>query len=68
MAQLYQSEDPTHPPRPQVRRLWTPTPEILWMLLPRCYDDYRELLEAESPEIVIVTTENVQHPASPAQT
>jgi predicted dehydrogenase len=33
------------------------------LALPRYYDDYRELLEQESPDIVIVTTENAQHPA-----
>jgi predicted dehydrogenase len=31
--------------------------------IPRCYDDYRELLTETSPDIVIVTTENAQHPA-----
>jgi predicted dehydrogenase len=33
------------------------------LAIPRCYDDYQELLAQEQPEIVIVTTENAQHPA-----
>jgi predicted dehydrogenase len=58
----------TTPARPELRvapytRAWNLENVRTKMGIPRMYDDYREMLQKERPEIVIVTTENAQHPA-----
>lgn len=58
----------TIPLRPEVReapytRAWNRKNVMARWGIPRAYDDYREMLERERPEIAIVTAENAQHPS-----
>jgi predicted dehydrogenase len=58
----------TVPAVPELRaapytRDWNRAHLVKKLALPRCYDDYEALLAQQRPDIVIVTTENVQHPA-----
>jgi predicted dehydrogenase len=58
----------TIPALPELRvapytRDWNRAHLMQELTIPRYYDDYRHLLAQEAPDIVIVTTENAQHPA-----
>jgi predicted dehydrogenase len=58
----------TVPATPELRaapytRAWNRAHLLTKLALPHSYDDYRTLLENESPDLVIVTCENAQHPA-----
>lgn len=57
----------TVPLQPEIRvapytREWNRDKLVLEYAIPRCHDDYREMLAQESLDIVIITSENVQHP------
>lgn len=57
----------TKPDRPELRvapytREWNRDHLVTSLKIPRCYDDYREMLENEEFDIIIVTCENAQHP------
>ena len=58
----------TRPLRPELRkapytREWNRENVMGKLGIARSYDDYREMLEREKPDICIVTCENAQHPA-----
>ncbi len=58
----------TVPARPELRsgpytRQWNLQHALDDLGLPRSYDDYREMLDAEKLDVVIVTSENAHHPA-----
>jgi predicted dehydrogenase len=57
----------TVPLRPELRvapytREWNKQHLIETLGIPRAYDDYREMLQKEKLDIVIITSENAQHP------
>jgi len=58
----------TVPDRPELRvapytREWNRDHAMSTLAIPKAYDDYGEMLEKEKFDIIIVTSENAQHPA-----